>query len=72
MAGRDYVRSQPDDGSQPGLLVAVERLGHGGKAGILEQKTPLATDPLQLVVVGLLPASMMWALLDRPIPWSEK
>ena len=61
--------SEPDDGPQTWFLVGVQGLGDGREVGILEQEASFTTNPLQLVIVGLLAAPLVRCLLNGPVPF---
>ena len=62
-----YMRPHPRDGMERGLLLLVDGPVGRLEIRVLKQLAPIPTEPLDVLVVGLLEATLQTAI-HRPIP----
>ena len=61
------MRSEPGDGVERRLLVLVDGAVVGGEVCVLEELAAVATEPLDVLVVGLLQPPLQRPV-HRPVP----
>ena len=61
------MRSEPGDGMEGRLLVLVDGAVVGGEVGVLEELAAVSTEPLDVLVVGLLQPPLQRPV-HRPVP----